>query len=339
MSQYADLATPDPEYAALFAQMPRRSPTQDIQLIRERVNKFFISITKEHFRQYLPEESQYRVEDHQVPTSVGTTIVRTLTPAPLKGKESMFPCLFFIHGGGFTAGSVEMDDFRLRIVCVELQIAIILAEYRLAPENPFPTSLNDCYNSLKWAVEHAQKFGASLAKGFLIGGTSAGANLVATLVHRARDDAFFRDTPLTGQVLQMPLVVHPDAYPEKFKPELLSISIEEQNDMTILTKTMVYDMYRHLRAPPFDPEVSPLLYPSHEGLPSTFVQVAGLDPLRDEGLLYEKVLRAAGVKTKLIVYPGVPHGFNLSFPTALKASRKFEDDLKIGLEWLLNGAA
>lgn len=51
---------------------------------------------------------------------------------------------------------------------------------------------------------------------------------------------------------------------------------------------------------PADPEVSPLLYPSHRGLPPALIQICGLDPLRDEALLYDRILRDDGVKTKTI---------------------------------------
>lgn len=50
---------------------------------------------------------------------------------------------------------------------------------------------------------------------------------------------------------------------------------------------------------PFNPEFSPLLYPSHQGLPPAYLQICGGDILRDEGLLYERLLREAEVKTKL----------------------------------------
>lgn len=56
-----------------------------------------------------------------------------------------------------------------------------------------------------------------------------------------------------------------------------------------------------LRNSPDDPTVSPLLYPSHANLPPAIIQVAGLDLLRDEGILYAKVLKEAGVKTRLHV--------------------------------------
>ena len=57
---------------------------------------------------------------------------------------------------------------------------------------------------------------------------------------------------------------------------------------------------------PTDPRFSPLLLKTHKGLPPAFLQVCGLDPLRDDGLIYEKVLREAGVPTKLEVYGCLP---------------------------------
>ena len=166
-SQYAYLSTPDPEYAVLFSQIPYREPTKDVHIARERVEKFFISSCREHFRPHLPQgmytliysalraltpyglsDSQYRVVDHHIPSEGGESLVRTVTPTP-PGEKKEFPCLVFIHGGGtqmslpdlllisalfsgFTAGNIEFDDFRLRIISVELQISIVNVEYRYA---------------------------------------------------------------------------------------------------------------------------------------------------------------------------------------------------------------
>lgn len=60
-------------------------------------------------------------------------------------------------------------------------------------------------------------------------------------------------------------------------------------------------MLERLGGSPEDPEVSPLLYPSHEGLVPTVIQVCGMDALRDEDFLYEKLLNNDGVKTKTTV--------------------------------------
>ena len=64
-------------------------------------------------------------------------------------------------------------------------------------------------------ASHPEAFNASLEKGFILGGASAGGNLAAVLSFLARDDPFYKDKPITGQLLHIPCVVHYQAYPEK----------------------------------------------------------------------------------------------------------------------------
>ena len=60
-----------------------------------------------------------------------------------------------------------------------------------------------------------------------------------------------------------------------------------------------------------------------------------MDPLRDDALIYERVLREEyGIKTKRDIYPGLPHGFGASFPM-LKSADKFRKDMVEGMGWLL----
>ena len=88
--------------------------------------------------------------------------------------------------------------------------------FRLAPKYPVPTPFEDSYAAVKWVADHASDLKVSLAKGYLVGGDSAGGNLAAAVVLKTRDDPFFAGKPLTGQYLREPLVVHSLAVPDKW---------------------------------------------------------------------------------------------------------------------------
>jgi acetyl esterase/lipase len=83
-------------------------------------------------------------------------------------------------------------------------------------------------------------------------------------------------------------------------------------------------------------QVSPLLHPAgHKDLPPVYLKVCGLDPLRDEALIFEKRLRDANIPTRLDIYPGLPHSFTTTFPQ-LSASQKSFQDTVDGISWLLS---
>ncbi|KAJ7805112.1 Alpha/Beta hydrolase protein [Mycena olivaceomarginata] len=136
-------------------------------------------------------------------------------PTPTADETSDFPVLVFFHGGGWVVGSIDSRDLDLRILSVDLRLVIVNVGYRLAPEHPFPAGLNDCYAALKWTAENCPKIGgdSDVKKGFVVCGALAGANLAAAVTHRSLKDPFFKDRRITGNVLQIPVLVHPAAYP------------------------------------------------------------------------------------------------------------------------------
>lgn len=73
----------------------------------------------------------------------------------------------------------------------------------------------------------------------------------------------------------------------------------------------------------------------HANLPPSCFQICGQDPLRDEALIFERILREEhSTPTKIYMYPGQPHGFHSVVPT-MKASQKFIEESVEGVGWLL----
>ncbi|KAF9269640.1 hypothetical protein L218DRAFT_953264 [Marasmius fiardii PR-910] len=333
MTEYSYLSEVDPEIAPLLGSAPSMPLEESALPAVRQYRAELIPQLEKKYDPSLPKSSEYTVKDHEIDVGGGVTVTaRAVIPVPRSGEDGTFPLLFWIHGGGFILGNLRMDDYRLRIASVKLRLSVVNCEYRLAPEHKFPTAVDDVTAALKHVASHPDTFSASLKKGFLIGGRSAGGNLAAVQSWIARDDLFFKDTPLTGQLLQIPCVVHYQAVPEKYKSSLLSL--EQNKNAPILNRESVLKVMEFYKPPPADPRFSPLLLPSHKGLPPAFFQICGLDPLRDEGLLYEKVLKEADVPTKLEVYPGVPHGFDAPFFDIKKAT-KFREDFDDGIQWLL----
>lgn len=215
---------------------------------------------------------------------------------------------------------------RFGAVCVNV-------EYRLAPEHPFPTPINDCWDALQWAAANAADLGADPSKGFIVGGESSGGNIAIVLTHLARNNNL--SPPLTGQFLGLPSCLPPDTVPEKYKPFYHSWEQAEESpqlfgyEMTMMfRKAHAADVHSPLFAAFNDPT-------GHADLPPAYFQICGLDPVRDEGLVYEKVLREeCGIKTKMDVYSGLPHAFWQVFPSFEKAGQAYEDMVN-GFSWLL----
>ncbi|KAI0757822.1 alpha/beta-hydrolase [Daedaleopsis nitida] len=263
----------------------------------------------------------------------GEITVRSLVPTG-EDATTTYPVLVWFHGGGWVIGDLDMDDNHLRTLCVKLQLAIVNVDYRLVPEHTFPTAHEDCYSALKWVATHASELRLSLAKGFLVGCDSAGGNLAAATALRARDDPFFADKHrLTGQYLREPVLLHPEAVPEAYRAELRSYA--ENADAPLLDSKAMYRCFAMYSGPPTDVRISPVLAGTHAGLPPAYLQIMECDPLRDEGILYEKLPREAGCATRLVRSPRCAHGTHYWFP-GIAAAKKIVSDGEDGLKWLLS---
>lgn len=90
------------------------------------------------------------------------------------------PVIYFIHGGGFIAGNFFQYRNQCKLMAERADAVVITCNYRLAPENPYPTNLNDCYEIYQWIMTHADTLNIDVEK-FYIVGDSAGAGIAISL--------------------------------------------------------------------------------------------------------------------------------------------------------------
>jgi acetyl esterase/lipase len=221
---------------------------------------------------------------------------------------------------------------------------VICPSYRHAPEHPFPTGVNDAWDVLLWLSQNASSdphIRADLTKGFIVGGNSAGANFAGVLARRSIEENLL--PPLTGQWLSFPAFGHAGENEVKMLPEaeryrhIWGTSWVQNKDAIL-----VDDKYLRIILAWYNQDFASPLYnpltattPFHlKDMPKAFVQVAGADLLRDDGIVYAYALEDAGVHVSLKKYKGCPHTF-LFFLPKLEVSRKAVVDTAVGFAWLL----
>ena len=268
--------------------------------------------------------NQIDVRDETVPGPSGAPDVRVRVYRRA-GSETPVPGLVYIHGGGFIVGSVDMFEAHALKIVDELDIVIVSVDYRLAPENPFPAPVEDCYAALVWTAAKAGELGIDPAR-LGVGGESAGGGLAAGTVLLSRD----RGGPaLAFQYLGIP----------ELDDRLDTDSMRDYVDTPLWNRpNAIYSWTAYLGDARGGEDVSPYAAPARatdlSGLPPAFVTVCQYDPLRDEGMEYARRLAHAGVATELRLYPATFHGTSLVESAAI-TRRMFTDEidaLRLGLK-------
>ena len=124
--------------------------------------------------------------------------VRVHRPAATDARTRR-PAILHLHGGGLIIGSATQGDPLCRRVADELGVVAASVDYRMPPEHPYPTPLEDCYAALRWLAAQPDVDPARIA----VIGESAGGGLAASLGLLARDRG---EVALAGQVLAYPML-------------------------------------------------------------------------------------------------------------------------------------
>ncbi|MCD9853683.1 alpha/beta hydrolase fold domain-containing protein [Epilithonimonas sp. JDS] len=253
--------------------------------------------------------SDLKVENKHFTNSDGLeTQLRVFTPL---NDNTPKPLLYWIHGGGTMSGLPEQEDQTLYNLALELNCVITSVNYRLAPENPYPKPLNDCYEGLLHIVANSSAFGVDTSK-IVVGGGSAGGLLSTSVAIRARNE--------NGPKLQMQFLVYP-----MVDCKDTSESNKEITNLGVWDSWMNhYGFQCYLTNVP-ESEYSkavPNMVEDLSNLPDTFLAVGTMDCLRDEGIEYAQKLAASGVQVELHIYPGMTHVFDALAPDS-KAGQDF----------------
>ncbi|MFA3875638.1 alpha/beta hydrolase [Streptomyces sp. MMCC 100] len=255
----------------------------------------------------------HAVEDMTAHTASGDVPVRVYTPDEADGHG----VLVYFHGGAFFLGSLETHDHVARSLAKETGLKVVSVGYRLAPEAAFPAGLDDCYAVVRWAAEEDSGLGRD-GTTLAVAGDSSGGTFAAAVAARAHDDGFDR---ITHQILYYPsldLDFDVDRY-ASLRENAVGYGLETAGLKPFNA------FYLDSGADPADPLVSPVKRADLTGLPPALVVTGQYDPMRDEGELYGRRLREAGVETTVSRYDGAGHGFVQHFSWLPEYYRVFEE--------------
>ncbi len=223
--------------------------------------------------------------------------------------------LLYLHGGGFVYGVTSVHLEMVGYMSEKMGIRVLMVDYRLAPQHPFPAALDDCVAAYRWLLK--QGFSA---ENIVIAGDSAGGNLTITTLMQLRSSG----DPLPSAAACLSPVA-----------DLTGREAGLQDD---------YDLVLHPRASKFflqsfvagndaqNPLISPVFGDWH-GLPPMLIHAGGDEILRDDAVQIEALAKAARVDVQLDIYPRMWHVWQiyLSLPQAIQSLSEIAQFLKLHL--------
>jgi acetyl esterase len=249
------------------------------------------------------------VADEKIDSTDGASLrARVYTPGSDAGRV-----VTYLHGGGWVTGDIDTHDWVCGNLAVSLGAVVVSADYRRAPEFPYPTPLLDTIAAARWTSRMFPDHD------HVLGGDSAGAHLALGAALDARDTG--------GPGFAAQLLVYPPVDPSL----RIASACAHAEGYLLSVDDMAWSYEQYVPDPRHrgDPAVD-LLNADLRGLPPTVVATAEFDPLRDEGEQLVENLRAAGVPARHVPGPGLVHGFFLMqdiVPAAAANARRIIQEL------------
>ena len=242
--------------------------------------------------------------DVEVLTTADGVRIRLYRPT---GAAAPGPGMLWIHGGGYVIGNAAQDDRLCKRYAAALGVTVASVDYRLAPEHPYPTALEDCYSALTWLAGLPAVDPARVA----IAGGSAGGGLAAALAFAARDRG---QVDVVAQILVYPML--DDRSGGRARPSDTGFRMWDRRSNEFGWTCYLGDADPAIAVPARRTDLS--------GLPPAWIGVGALDLFHDEDLDYADRLRAAGVPCETAIVPGAFHGFDAIAPKTGVARQFFD---------------
>ncbi|MDR2123660.1 MAG: alpha/beta hydrolase [Desulfovibrio sp.] len=269
--------------AAYLAAMGfRQTPTNTREFLARLTARY---VTK------IPEIAEVR--DDLAPTGAFSVPLRIYHPDPAEE----LPVLVFFHGGGHMCGSVTVYDPICRKLAAAAQHIVVSADYRLAPENPYPAGVDDALGVVRTVTDLLAERRVRFRNELSIAGDSAGGALCASVGRLMQFE--------TGRRIKRQVLIYPSLDYTLSLP-----SVEENADGYMLqTAKVVWYMDNYFPRGVNRRDVSPLFGEFTDKLPETLVVTAGFCPLRDEGAAYCRKVQEVGVKARQLHFDNMIHAY------------------------------
>nr|WP_314424340.1 alpha/beta hydrolase [uncultured Erwinia sp.] len=223
--------------------------------------------------------------------------------------------IVYVHGGGWAFCSAASHQRSARLLAAESGVPVILFDYRLAPEHPYPAGLEDTQRL--WQQLSSGALFSHLDRQRLgLAGDSAGANLAVALMLSLPEDAV---RPCCGLLFY-----------GVYGADFTTASYQQFAGGPGLTREKM-QRYWHWYQPDTQARRQPLTAPLHasdaalKALPPLWLNAAEIDPLCSDSELFAARLHALGRDDRLSIVPGVVHGFmqmTLRLPAAVTAHKE-----------------
>jgi acetyl esterase/lipase len=237
------------------------------------------------------------MSDHTIVTPDGAHLLARWYHHP--SIESTAAVLY-LHGGGMILGSVPSFDGPVSRYVARSGVSMLSVEYRLAPEHPHPTPVEDAYAGLVWLASHATELGIDPAR-IAVMGDSAGGGLAAGVAILSRD----RGGPAVArQLLIYPMLDDRTTTPD---PQIAPLAGWSYDDNITAWNALLGEGHEQRAV---EPTAAPGRLFDAAGLPPAYIEVGQLDVFRDEDIRYALTLSSAGVPVELHLHPGVPHEYD-----------------------------